>query len=56
MLWDLQVRVRSDDRRSSLELAAAMLAEKLCPVPAAAITANGHRAASDGELSAILGA
>lgn len=56
VLWDLQVRVRSDDRRSSLELAAVMLAEKLCPVPGAAAAANGHRAASDGELSAILGA
>lgn len=56
VLWDLQVRVRSDDRRSSLELAAVMLAEKLCPVPGVAMAQNGHRAATSGELSAILGA
>jgi DNA polymerase III subunit gamma/tau len=55
VLWDLQVRVRSDDRRSSLELAAVMLAEKLCPVPQGIATPNGHHTASDGELSAILG-
>jgi DNA polymerase III subunit gamma/tau len=54
VLWDLQVRVRSDDRRSSLELAAVMLAEKLRPVPRVAAVSPGAVPASDGELSAIL--
>jgi DNA polymerase-3 subunit gamma/tau len=55
VMWDLQVKVRSDDRRSSLELAAVMLAEKLCPVATLATPSNGHRKATTGELSAILG-
>jgi DNA polymerase-3 subunit gamma/tau len=56
VLWDLKVRIPSDDRRSSLELAAVMLSEKLCPVLAVATGSNGHRAASDSELNAVLGA
>ena len=38
----------------ALELAAVMLAEKLCPVIAQGGTTNGHREVSTGELSAIL--
>jgi hypothetical protein len=30
VLWDLQVRVRTEDRRAGLELAAVMLSERLC--------------------------
>lgn len=31
VLWDLQVRVRTEDKRAGLELAVAMVADKLCP-------------------------
>jgi DNA polymerase-3 subunit gamma/tau len=45
VLWDLQVKYRTEDRRAGLELAAALLSEKLCPPPKANGNGNGHHAA-----------
>jgi len=45
VLWDLQVRCRTEDRRAGLELAAAVLSEKLCPpLPPTNGNGNGHHA------------
>jgi DNA polymerase-3 subunit gamma/tau len=44
VLWDLQVRTRVEDRRAGLELAAAMLAERLCPPAQDKPAVNGHAA------------
>jgi DNA polymerase III gamma/tau subunit len=44
VLWDLQVRVRTEDRRSGLELAVVMVSEKLCPaVGDGHHNGNGHK-------------
>jgi DNA polymerase-3 subunit gamma/tau len=40
VLWDLQVRVRTEDKRAGLELAVTMVADKLCPAQSRAMT-NG---------------
>ncbi len=46
VLWDLQTRCRTEDRRAGLELAAAVLSEKLCPAPPPSNgNGNGHHAA-----------
>jgi len=59
VLWDLQVRVRTEDRRAGLELAAVMLSERLCPsvtasAPAGNGNGNGHQLTA-GELAAMPG-
>jgi len=56
VLWDLQVKVRMEDRRAALELALVMVAEKFHPAdrPAAA-PANGHRPLNFGELTSMVG-
>ena len=61
VLWDLQTRVRVEDRRAGLKLACVVTAEKLCPPkPALAngngASSNGHAAASLDDLKAALGA
>lgn len=58
VLWDLQVKVRMEDRRAGLELALAMVSEKLCPVPRQAPAgANGHaRPLEDSQLASMLSA
>jgi DNA polymerase-3 subunit gamma/tau len=59
VLWDLQVKVRMEDKASALSLAMVMVSEKLCPrtladnVPAPRL--NGHAGASIGQLQKILG-
>lgn len=60
VLWELQARVRIEDRAAGLSLAMVMVSEKLCPmpladVPAASVNGNGHRAANISELTAVLG-
>jgi DNA polymerase-3 subunit gamma/tau len=67
-LWDLQTRVRVEDRPAALKLAAAVVTERLCPglkswpqtAPpgdyAAAVNGNGHAETSLDELRAALGA
>lgn len=47
VLWDLQVRVRTEDKRAGLELAVAMVADKLCQQLAA-----GHAQRRPGEAAA----
>ena len=61
VLWDLQTRVRVEDRRAGLKLACVVVAEKLCPPkPALAngngASSNGHAAGSLDDLKAALGA
>ena len=61
VLWDLQTRVRVEDRRAGLKLACVVVAEKLCPprTPPAALngySSNGHSEPSLDELKAALGA
>lgn len=57
VLWDLQVKVRMDDRRSALQLALVMVSEKLAPVdrPAASPAGNGNKALNYGELADMVG-
>ncbi len=57
VLWDLQVRIRMEDRRAGLELALVMVSEKLCPVPRAApASSNGHSGTVGlGQLASMLG-
>ena len=58
VLWDLQTKVRTEDRRQALEIAVAMLSETLCPpagsspllaAPAAPVPA------STADMQALLG-
>lgn len=58
VLWDLQVRVRMEDRRSGLSLALVMVSEKLSPAdrPAAVPSVNGRaKALNYGELADMVG-
>ena len=61
VLWDLQTRVRVEDRRAGLKLACVVAAEKLCPPKPALANGNGvngysgHQAGLD-DLKAALGA
>lgn len=56
VLWDLQVKVRMEDRRAGLELALVMVSEKLCPmVRSAPASTNGHKALNYGQLAGMLG-
>lgn len=41
VLWDLQVRVRTEDKRAGLELAVTMVADKLCPPQSKAVVQFG---------------
>ncbi len=56
VLWDLQVKYRNADRAAGLQLAVAMLTEKLCPpVSSVGGHANGHgSSAGTGMVSAEL--
>lgn len=58
VLWDLQTKVRAEDRRQALEIAVAMLSEKLCP-PAGASPRSAAPAApapaSTADMRALLG-
>jgi DNA polymerase-3 subunit gamma/tau len=61
VLWDLQTRVRVEDRRAGLKLACVVAAEKLCPPKPVSVNGNGsrgngHAAASLDDLKAALGA
>ena len=47
VLWDLQVKFRTEDRRAGLQLAAAMLSERLCPQPK---QANGNGLHHNGQV------
>lgn len=48
VLWELQTKYRTEDRRAGLEVAAAMLTEKLRTVPLPqAPSGNGHRSFAD---------
>ena len=57
VLWDLQVKVRMEDRRAALQLALVMVSEKLAPAdrPAASPAGNGHKAMNFGELADMVG-
>ena len=60
-LWDYQTRVRVEDRRAALKLAAVVVTEQLCPpraqpVPPAAVNGNGHGETSLDDLRQALGA
>jgi len=58
VLWDLQTKVRAEDRETSLTLALAMVARKLSPPERqlAPIAASGGRPASLDEIKDALGA
>ncbi len=57
VLWDLQVKVRTEDRAAGLSLAAVMVSEKLCPQPAADYPDSSGRqqGAPLDQLRAVLG-
>jgi len=51
VLWDLQTRVRVEDRRAGLKLACVVVAEKLCPAPKPAPSpVSSHGANGNGHL------
>jgi len=54
VLWDWQTKIRIEDRRAGLDLAVAMLVQRLCPVPQALVAANGHQPGL-GELKEMFG-
>lgn len=66
VLWDYQTKVRVEDRRAALKLAAVVVAEQLCPrapdmakdasPPDVTAAANGHGPPSLDELKEALGA
>lgn len=55
VLWDLQVRVRTEDKRAGMELAVAMVSERLCPsvAPSNGHSANGSSHVTPGDLAAM---
>lgn len=62
-LWDYETRVRVEDRRAALKLAAVVVTEHLCPqapavvkAPAGTVNGNGHGETSLDDLRAALGA
>lgn len=58
VLWDLQVRVRTEDRRAGLELAAVMLSERLCSSQATSPSgpdSNGSKHVTAGDLTTMPG-
>jgi DNA polymerase III subunit gamma/tau len=56
-LWDLQVRVRTEDRRAGLELAVVVVSERLCAAPAQGSIGNGNgrHQVSAGDLASMPG-
>ena len=54
-LWDLQVRVRTEDRRAGLELAVVMVSERLCATSPQAGNGNGRHQVTAGDLAAMPG-
>lgn len=56
VLWDMQVRVRTEDKRAGLELVAVMVADKLCPPQARPLNSvASHGAATADGLTAMGG-
>lgn len=54
VMWDLQVRVRTEDRRAGLELAVVVVSEKLCPATAARVNGTARPAVA-GDITALPG-
>lgn len=54
VLWDLQTKIRAEDRRAGLDLAVAMLARRLHPEQQPAAVSNGHKPEL-GEVKAMFG-
>jgi len=57
VLWELQTRVRAEDRRSGLILALSQVSRKLCQLPPgqAPILPEGARRASAEQIRDVLG-
>jgi hypothetical protein len=54
VLWELATRVRTENRRDGLNLAVAMLSERLCPPVQERAVSNGHRPVSRAELTEMM--